>query len=474
MSDPSAPKISPSFRNFKITDFLCQIFTWRNDLNRFFKDITGLEPRVFQKEFFDEVQRLKSKNLVIVAGRGIGKTLALAVVALWYILVLSVSEGRSMKVTILAGSLDQAKICFGYIMAFVNSSTFLQKQLDKEPTQKEILFKDGSWIRPLPASEKTVRGHHPDLLIIDEAAQVESDLIYAALPMTAPSPYARQIFSTTPSTGFSWVEEKWEHQAEFKYPDWKFFNWNAESFLPEDQLAMLKRSMPEDKYRSEMQGLPYKREGKVFNLEDLKLCSDNLLREEPDGIKYGGVDWGYYPAPTVIVVVQKSKDKDQKDIWKVLYSQPYLHENSEQVLDKIQQQAEVFKVATVYTDSTDKGENLRLSARGLPVQPISFKGEKSIMLSNLKMLIEQHRLKWDPVTQQPLIGEMIDYVYGSKRNDDFVDALMLAVRANPISHPTRDLEAILRESFGKETISLPEDVERKKEIGRKLKEIGRN
>lgn len=466
---------SPSFKGFHLTDFLLKVILWRKDLSLFFSDVTSLTARPFQIEFFNEVQDLSCKNIVIVAGRGIGKSLAMAVVALWYVLVLAISENRPFKVVILAGSLKQAKICFTYIMDFINNSTFLQKHLAKEPTQEEIIFKDGSWIRPLPASEKSIRGHHPDLLIIDEAAEVEEGIIYAALPMTAPSPFARQIFSSTPSSGTSWIEDKWEHQAEpqFSYPDWKFFNWNAESFLPADQVALLKKMLPADEYTSEIQGLPYKREGKVFRLEDLKECQKidpKDTEKDEEGEVYAGIDWGYYPAPTVLMIVKKVKEN-----WWILFSDAYLAQNFEEMHKKIKEICESYRVINIYTDSTDKGENLRLSAEGLPVSPIAFKGDKPVMISNLRMLVEKHRLKIDPLTQQRLINQMLSYVYDSKRNDDFVDALMLAVRANPlVSTSVFDLEAFLKELvIRKKAPGIPEDQERKKQIGNTLKEIGR-
>ena len=56
---------NPTFKGFKLTDLLSKIIVWRRDLSKFFEDITGLTPRPFQKEFFKEVQELKSKNIVI-------------------------------------------------------------------------------------------------------------------------------------------------------------------------------------------------------------------------------------------------------------------------------------------------------------------------------------------------------------------------------------------------------------------------
>lgn len=459
---------SPDKKGYKLTEVLLDIMSWRRDLSKFFEDFTGLKVRPFQKDFFDEIQTLKSKNLVIVAGRGIGKTLSLATVALWYAVILSITEGRPMRVTILGGSLEQAKICFNYIMECINSSPFLQRQLAKEPTQKEIIFKDGSWIRPLPASEKSVRGHHPDLLIIDEAAQVEDKIIYAALPMTAPSPYARQIFSTTPSEGFSWIEEKWEHQGRYPYPEWKFFNWNAESFLDPSQIKLLKGSLPEDRYRSEIQGLPYKREGKVFRITDLKLCEKKGIKFNPSLETYAGIDWGFYPCPTVLVIVQKEDDN-----WNILYSKAFLAEHHAVVLDEIQKTCLSYNVRCIFTDSTNKGENIRLSSKGLPVRPISFKAEKSVMLANLRTLVESHRLKFDPYTQQTLIGELLDYTYQTKRNDDYVDALMLALKTNPIFTPSTSLKEFLKEGFVKKRKPLfRENEERKKLVREKLSRVG--
>jgi len=402
--------------------------------------MTNLEPRSFQIDFFHDIAQLESKNIVIVAGRGIGKTLSLAVVALWYVLVLSITESRPMKVVILAGSLKQAQICFHFIMEIINKVPYLQHQLVKV-TQDELIFNDGSWIRPLPASEKTVRGHHPDLLIIDEAAQVENDLLFAAMPMTSTSPYSRRIYSTTPSTGFSFVEEKWENQARLAYPEWKFWNWNAESFCSPNEIATLKAALPPDRYHQEIQGLPYKREGKVFRLQDIKECQEDKIREvqNDDFVKYAGVDWGYYPAPTVITIVQKRDDQ-----WYVLYTQPFLEEYPGDVLDKIVKICIDYRITTVFTDSTDKGENLRLSAQGLPVTPVSFKGEKPIMITNLRTLMEQKKIHFDPVEQQNLIGQLLNYYYESKRNDDYVDSLMLAVHENPMVSSGTDLLELLK------------------------------
>jgi reverse gyrase len=103
-------------KKFNAIDFVKKVIEWRTSISSFFEYITGHKTRAFQEDFFNEILSFKKTNIGIVAGRGIGKTHALAVVALWYILVFAIAENKPIKVIILGGSLKQAKICYGYIM----------------------------------------------------------------------------------------------------------------------------------------------------------------------------------------------------------------------------------------------------------------------------------------------------------------------------------------------------------------------
>jgi hypothetical protein len=70
-------------------------------------------------------------------------------------------------------------------------------------------FDHGSRILALPGTEKTVRGiPAPDLVIIDEAARVEDDLIGAVLPMLTISK-GRLIALTTPKGKRGFFFEQW-------------------------------------------------------------------------------------------------------------------------------------------------------------------------------------------------------------------------------------------------------------------------
>lgn len=453
---------NPSSRDFsKIADEAEAIFIWRNDLPKFFQDITSHTPYPYQVDFLKQMVDLKNQYAVISAGRGTGKTECLAVLALWYVYVLPLTEpGVPMQVVILAGSEKQARICYSYIMGYIQKIPFLQKALAKEPTAEEIIFTDGSSIKPLTASEKSVRGPHPDLLIIDEACQASDDLLVAAMPMIGTSKYARLILSSTPDEYFSLFVNIYAEQK--NYPQFLRFNWSAEDcpLVNPDFLKAQRTLIDEGNYAVEYLGIPYSFVGKVFPLEKLKECVKHRNLTTGDKEKYAGVDWGFYPAPTALIIVEKEEFEDKKLGWKVLHSEPFLAQDMAEVLEKIELICKTYEVSRVYTDSEDIGENQRLTAKGLPVIPVKFKSQKAAMISNLRALVENLLIKIDGEKDYPVVVQMRDYRYDTKRNDDFVDALMLAVKATkPESVPAKwnlkDYIVITRKNPG---MSNPNDI----------------
>lgn len=93
----------------------------------------------------------------------------------------------------------------------------MHRRLDGVPRLRgdsvtKMEFEHGSRLLALPGTEKTVRGiAAPDLVIIDEAARVEDDLIGAILPMLTVS-RGRLIALTTPKGKRGFFFEQW-HDA---------------------------------------------------------------------------------------------------------------------------------------------------------------------------------------------------------------------------------------------------------------------
>jgi len=441
---------NPSSRRFSgVVGEARKIFLWRYDLPSFFETVTGHPAYGYQADFLKKMEDLNNQYAIVSAGRGTGKTECLAVLALWYVFVLPLTTpGTPMKVVILAGSERQARICYGYIMAYIDKIPFLQQALAKDPTAEEISFIDGSWIRPLTASEKSVRGPHPDLLIIDEACQAKDDLLTAAMPMLGTSQYPRLILSSTPDKYFSLFVNIYSKKKDF--PQFLRFNWSAEDcpLVSKQFLKTQSTLIDEGNYSVEYLGMPYSFAGKVFPLAKLRECVKARNLKVEDGNKYAGVDWGHFPAPTVLIIVEQEKIGERKYRWKVLHTEPYLKQNFEDVLDKIELIVRSYETVTVFTDSNDIGENQRLASRGLPVRPVKFKSQKAAMISNLRAIVENELIRIDGAKDYPLVAQMRDYRYDSKRNDDYVDALMLAVKGGrtflPLKWNLKDYIIVLK------------------------------
>ena len=75
---------------------------------------------------------------------------------------------------------------------------------------RRITFKNGSRIRALSANERTIRGISGlSMIIIDEAARVEEDVLAAVLPMMATRPDATAVALSTPKGMRGWYYDAW-------------------------------------------------------------------------------------------------------------------------------------------------------------------------------------------------------------------------------------------------------------------------
>lgn len=113
------------------------------------------------------------------ASRGSGKSLALAVLGLVKAFVMDVD------VTILGGSMTQSKNVAEHmakLMAYRNAPDFAMEKR----TATELRLHTQKTIRPLPASQTTVRGPHPPLQLLDEVDEMEIDIYDASMGQAMP------------------------------------------------------------------------------------------------------------------------------------------------------------------------------------------------------------------------------------------------------------------------------------------------
>ena len=132
-----------------------------------------------------------NRNFIIRAPRKGGKTILVAIIAVWLAL------RRKCRVCVIAGSLEQAKWLYRYCYEIVTGHAEIQKWLEGEPTQTWTKFKHKSFIICIPASTKQVNAPTVDVEIFDEYVIIPPDIVTEAWPMNrASSCPMRFILST--------------------------------------------------------------------------------------------------------------------------------------------------------------------------------------------------------------------------------------------------------------------------------------
>src|SRR4249920_2317650 len=124
--------------------------------------------------------------------RGGGKSYMLALLALVKASLLEV------QVTLLGGSMAQSTNVHEHVEQMMLSPNAPRHVVTGEKTT-ELTMAEGndggvtSWIRPLPASQKTVRGPHPHMTLLDEIDEMEKAVYDAAMGQALQKPNARGV-----------------------------------------------------------------------------------------------------------------------------------------------------------------------------------------------------------------------------------------------------------------------------------------
>lgn len=127
------------------------------------------------------------RSAAVVGPRGGGKSFSVSFIEFFLVFV------RDFDALNLGGSELQADQVYQYILAFISSNEFWEKLVQGDTTQSKTTTTKGAWIRVLTASQKSVRSPHAGgkkpsgrlaggVLVIDEEAEADKDIVAAALP----------------------------------------------------------------------------------------------------------------------------------------------------------------------------------------------------------------------------------------------------------------------------------------------------
>ena len=87
-----------------------------------------------------------------------------------------------------------------------------------EGTRLTLKFENGSRIVSLPGTQRTIRGFSAqDVIIVDEAAQIDDELITALMPMMITYPQCKWVLCSTPFGQLGYFYRVWHEGG----PEWK-------------------------------------------------------------------------------------------------------------------------------------------------------------------------------------------------------------------------------------------------------------
>jgi hypothetical protein len=137
--------------------------------------------------------KLERRYSVVVAPRQVGKSRSLALLGLWWAF-----RRPGAHVLLVSAGEEASRRLLGMAAEFASSSPLLRGSVVDEFASL-LTLSNGARLKSVPASERQIRGEQCSLLLCDEAAIIDSDLLLnACIPTTSAEPDARLVFASSP------------------------------------------------------------------------------------------------------------------------------------------------------------------------------------------------------------------------------------------------------------------------------------
>jgi len=396
---------------------------YRNNASLFMEVECGLKPSPKQAEFLKAMENLDNQRALVCASANSGKTVLMAVLAVWSCTVLPYFLKRPYEVAILGGSGEQSKRAYRWVMRFIFNSEWIASKIKGEPKVERTDYIDGSSISMLKCSETSVRGVHPDCAILDEAASIPTPLAKAAIVRVDASPNPRLIMDSTPHIYYSLFVEYWFNSEKYNF---KRYGWNSYDcpWIPKDRIDKRRGTLDDRTFKIEYLAEPTPLKTTLIEASEIADAIIADTRPELEGKMVLSIDWGR-EHPTAVSVWQKQGDFDV-----CLYSGERARTRFSEVQEWIKTLIEdryTKMIDVIVADRSHIGENERLQEAGYYVVQIPFGPTKEAMKSYAQARFEKRRVRI-PKSAEQLIKELQTYTdIGQKEKDDNVDSMLMAL-----------------------------------------------
>jgi hypothetical protein len=263
---------------------------------------------------------------LVTAGRQVGKSRTLAIAALHH----AYAVPKSTTLVVSAGD-TAAKRVLADVAALAQNSPLLAGSVVDESTQV-VTLSNGSVVRSVPSSMAQVRGWSIDLLIMDEAAFISSEIWRSAEPAIVARPGSRVLASSSPWGAVDhWFRMLWRRGMDQPDEMYEAFHWPSTVSPLVDQALVghWRESWPESEFRREVLAEWTDDAGAYFTEAELSGAVGGWGMVPPAdgrqlGLVVGGVDWGYSTDANTLGVIAALPESDGHG--RVRYWVPFVRE----------------------------------------------------------------------------------------------------------------------------------------------------
>lgn len=253
-------------------------------------------------------------------------------------------------VNLLGGSLSQSANIHIHMRNAMESDNAPRYMVETE-SQTLVKLTNKAHIRPLTASQKTVRGPHPPLLLCDEIDEMDQEILDAALGQPMPQKnYMGEIIQPYTVLCSTWqnpqgtFSEMWRRFKENEMPivQWCYLCTAnpIDGWLTQDTIDAKKREIPAEMWRTEYELGEPSIGNRAFDTNAIERMFDKApepLREkvskdfeeytfkeyERDGHYVAGADWGKEKDYTVISVWRADRNPFELVYYMRVNRRPY-------------------------------------------------------------------------------------------------------------------------------------------------------
>ncbi|MEM4305886.1 MAG: DEAD/DEAH box helicase family protein [Candidatus Caldarchaeum sp.] len=407
----------------------------------FAENTTGWKLLPHQKEFLEAIVSNDRENYVITAPRGSGKTTMAAIICAYYL-----THYNNYSIVIAAGSREQASRLMGYLHQWFYDSLRSHIAYKTDVGKYSInIRKRRNKLTLIASSEKSRRGEHANMLIIDEAESIEEDVIldYLGIPTLDPSrilvfstpawdrtySFFRNLFHEADSYGFKRI--RWTADEARNVPGWNT------AYEREKMKIGYNKAWFKTQWEADVNAVD---EGLVFHNIEKCVVHGKTSDARPKPVAGHpiriGVDWGYTHHTAVVVAQRVGRMVNVVDSFG-FQGVPFIT-ITQHLRNKYREYSVYTDDIALICDASAMGAEkvAELTTYNINTVGVPFVLEKiSYLIPNAVSWVENSRVRiWEG--EKHLLSQLSTYYWETsgmkvrtkKTNDDYVDAFMLALR----------------------------------------------